>query len=403
MKRKSAIVLNGSYHNCLTIVRSLSRKKISVIVGDKSRGIKSYFGEAMLSKYARHRFLYPSPEKSPLKFIDKIKEISKKYDANVLFPVGTDTYIPISALRDRLDKNIKMAIAENSIIRKAHDKYECLKYAESLGIPIPKTVLLKDLSDFEELKEFGLPLIVKPRKGAANFGVRIINDLGEIIKLSKDPKRKLLKDIDQKNKNFTIYDDSDLIIQEFVDGPVVDACAIADQGEIKGILTQVRIKTLPPRGGYGVMNRTEKIPEISEMAKHLLENLKWHGLAQVEFKYDNKTKQYKLMEINPKFWGTLALSIAAGIDFPYMAYLLATNKKIETFSFFRENCVFRWVLPNELLHVLQSDNKRLAFRQYVMDFFKPANYNIDLNDPLPILSLMLKFLNSILYSICHHK
>lgn len=395
MKTDSVIVLNGSYHNSLIIVRSLARKNISVIVGNKSDGIKSYFGEAMLSKYVSHRFLYPSPEKLPHKFIDKINEISKKYRANVLLPVATDTCVAVSVFREHLDENIKMALAEDDSIQKAHDKYECLKYAKSIGISIPKTVLLKELSDFEKLKEFGLPLILKPRKGAANFGVRIINNLEELIEISKNLEKKSLKNRDQKDKNFTILDDSDPIIQEFVNGPVVDACAIADHGEIKGILTQVRIKTLPPRGGYGVMNRTEIIPEIAEMAKYLLENLNWHGLAQVEFKYDNKIKQYKLIEINPKFWGTLALSVSAGVDFPYMAYLLSVNNKIEAFSSFKENCIYRWVFPNELFHVLQSENKSLAFGRFFMDFLKPANYNIVLNDPLPILSLILKFLNSI--------
>jgi len=393
MKAESGIVLNGSYHNSLTIVRSLARKNIPVIVGDESRGIKSYFGEGMLSRYVSHRFLYPSPEKSPSEFIEKINKISRKYGARVLFPVGSDTYITISAYREQLSKDIKMALADDAIIQKAHDKYRCLRYAESIGIPFPKFVLLKNVTDFEELNEFGLPLIVKPRKGAGNFGVKILNSLEEVIKMSKKLVEKSLRDAGQNNNDSIIYDESDPMIQEFVDGPVVDACAIAEHGDIRGILTQVRVKTLPPKGGYGVMNRTEKIPAVIEMADHLLSNLKWHGLAQVEFKYDTKTKQYKLMEINPKFWGTLALSVAAGIDFPYMAYLLATNNQIEAFSSFKENCVFRWVLPNELFHVIQSENRWLAFKQYIADFFEPAHYNIDVRDPAPILSLMLKFFN----------
>jgi len=185
MKAESGIVLNGSYHNSLTIVRSLARKNIPVIVGDESRGIKSYFGEGMLSRYVSHRFLYPSPEKSPSEFIEKINKISRKYGARVLFPVGSDTYITISAYREQLSKDIKMALADDAIIQKAHDKYRCLRYAESIGIPFPKFVLLKNVTDFEELNEFGLPLIVKPRKGAGNFGVKILNSLEEVIKIKR--------------------------------------------------------------------------------------------------------------------------------------------------------------------------------------------------------------------------
>jgi predicted ATP-grasp superfamily ATP-dependent carboligase len=297
----SAIVLNGSYHNSLTIVRSLARKGIPVIVGDEARGFKSYFGEAMLSRYAAHRFLYPSPQSSPGEFMKEIAGISRRYGARVLFPVGSDTYITVSAHRNRLPRDIKMALADDALIQKAHDKYECLRYARRVGIPCPKTLLLRNITDFEELRVLGFPLIVKPRKGAGNFGVKIISGVEEALALSKGLGKKLPAHKGQGNGNSLVYDETDPMIQEFVDGPVVDACAIAERGKIKGILTQVRVKTLPPRGGYGVVNRTETIPEVLELAKRLLTNLKWHGLAQVEFKYDTQTGQFKLMEVNPKF------------------------------------------------------------------------------------------------------
>ena len=138
------------------------------------------------------------------------------------------------------------------------------------------------------------------------------------------------------------------------------------------------------------MNRTVYIPEVREITERLMGALGWHGVAQVEFKFDTKTGEYKLIEINPKFWGTLALSVEAGIDFPFMAYCIAVGDEVaERFSF-KENCIYRWVIPNELLHVLRSENRKDAFKKYILDFFKSANYNIDLKDPLPILSLFLK-------------
>ena len=49
--------------------------------------------------------------------------------------------------------------------------------------------------------------------------------------------------------------------------------------------------------------------------ERLLTALNWHGVAMVEFKID-ATGQHWLMEINPRLWGSLALSIDAGVDFP---------------------------------------------------------------------------------------
>jgi predicted ATP-grasp superfamily ATP-dependent carboligase len=396
---KKAIVLNGSYHNALIIVRSLAKKGVEVCIGSEAKGIESYFGEAMLSRHCKRRFLYPSPEKMPRLFIERINEVSKKYGADILLPVGADTCVAVSKFRDELNQKIRIPLSDDPQIQKAHDKYECLKFAESVGISIPRTELLRKLSD-DDIDELTFPIILKPRKGAGNFGVRIIHDSNELKKLKDKASSNIKEKGREDNKHFLIYDQRDPIIQEYIDGQIVDACAIAEHGVVKAILTQIRLKTLPPEGGFGVMNRTIEIPEVRDQAIRLLESFGWHGVTQVEFKYDSKTRSYKLMEINPKFWGTLALSVAAGIDFPYLAYQLALNRKpIETVASFKENCVYRWVIPNEFFHVMESENKFSAFLRYLADFFKPAHYNIDLLDPLPFVALVLKLLKRPLASL----
>lgn len=55
----------------------------------------------------------------------------------------------------------------------------------------------------------------------------------------------------------------------------------------------------------------------------LLEELEWHGPAMVEFKRDPRDGRFRLVEVDPRFWGSLALPVAAGVDFPYRYYRLA--------------------------------------------------------------------------------
>ena len=43
---------------------------------------------------------------------------------------------------------------------------------------------------------------------------------------------------------------------------------------------------------------------------------RWHGVAMVEFKRDERDDTPRLMEINGRFWGSLQLAIDAGVDFP---------------------------------------------------------------------------------------
>ena len=62
-------------------------------------------------------------------------------------------------------------------------------------------------------------------------------------------------------------------------------------------------------------------------AERLLTALKWHGVAMVEFKMDARG-QYWLMEINPRLWGSLALSIDAGVDFPAGLLQIACGQQL---------------------------------------------------------------------------
>jgi predicted ATP-grasp superfamily ATP-dependent carboligase len=44
------------------------------------------------------------------------------------------------------------------------------------------------------------------------------------------------------------------------------------------------------------------------------------GIAEVEYKWDRATGEYKLIEINPRAWDQHRLGTACGVDLIYMAY-----------------------------------------------------------------------------------
>ena len=86
-----------------------------------------------------------------------------------------------------------------------------------------------------------------------------------------------------------------------------DACLLLENGKTLATLTQIRHLMYPITGGVGAINYTTHNAELGAIAIQLMESLDWTGPAQVEFKYDERDKKYKLIEINPKLWGTLDL------------------------------------------------------------------------------------------------
>ena len=77
-----------------------------------------------------------------------------------------------------------------------------------------------------------------------------------------------------------------------------------------------RLRERPPWGGVSVLSESaEPDPRLKALARQLLDDACWHGVAMVEFKVAPDGTPY-LMEINTRFWGSLQLAIDAGVDFP---------------------------------------------------------------------------------------
>ncbi|KKK60000.1 hypothetical protein LCGC14_3028730, partial [marine sediment metagenome] len=60
------------------------------------------------------------------------------------------------------------------------------------------------------------------------------------------------------------------------------------------------------------------------------------------------------IEINPRLWGSIALPIACGVDFPAMTYFAATNrleKARKMVKDYKDSIVARWYLGDLILSV----------------------------------------------------
>ena len=109
------------------------------------------------------------------------------------------------------------------------------------------------------------------------------------------------------------------MIQEKIIGPGTGLFTLYDKNRHLALFSHKRIREKPPSGGVSVVS--ESVPLDNEMvdaADKLLSAVGWTGVAMVEFKRDVRDGKAKLMEINGRFWGTLQLAVASGVDFPVL-------------------------------------------------------------------------------------
>jgi len=129
-----------------------------------------------------------------------------------------------------------------------------------------------------------------------------------------------------------------------------------NQSEPLALTVQKRIRSLHSYGGISTFKETVQNDQIVDIAFHLLKTLRWFGVAMVEFRIDPRDGQPKLIEVNPRFWGSLQLSILAGVDFPYLVLQLMTEKYIEPMLTFKKGVQCRWLMGDIALFLRSPHN-----------------------------------------------
>jgi predicted ATP-grasp superfamily ATP-dependent carboligase len=260
----------------------------------------------------------------------------------------------------------------------ARRKDKMLQLAQELGIPIPRTWYVKDVSELDRLKDrLPYPVVIKPRIGSGAVGVSYPRNPVE-----------LAEQYLSIHARFPFP-----LVQELIppEGQGYGASFLLDErGEVKAGFVHKRLREYPLTGGASTLRQSVQRDDIREMALSLLKSLDWFGVAMVEFKLDPRDGIPKLMEINPRFWGSLALAIESGVNFPFLIYRMSRGEDVEPVEEYEVGKKCRWLLPGDLLHFLHNP-RRMKMKPSFFDFRdKDTAYDIlSLEDPLPSLGRVL--------------
>jgi predicted ATP-grasp superfamily ATP-dependent carboligase len=103
----------------------------------------------------------------------------------------------------------------------------------------------------------------------------------------------------------------------------------------------------------------------------------------VEFKFDPRDGQYKLLDVNARTWGYHSLGFAAGVDFPFMLY---ADQIGETAIASRGIPGRLWVrlLTDVPTGIVEVSGRRMKLRDYV-DSLRHVHTDavFSTEDPLP--------------------
>jgi protein-tyrosine-phosphatase/predicted ATP-grasp superfamily ATP-dependent carboligase len=314
----NVLVLGDSDLAGLAVVRSLGRAKLNV-------HLACFENKPMArhSRYVSQRHDLGHPLVDPARFVDNLLLLLQDRNFDLVIPTSDKSLVTLMPVRDEIRRHARFAAPDADGFRITNHKDETFRLARELEVDIPDTQILAgpaDLATFHTPVHF--PAVLKPSSSVTagqvrRHQVRIVHSADELIQRLPDMLKR-----------------GPVLIQEFCPGKGAGLGVLADRGELVAAFQYARVHE-PPQGGASTYRQSVPLSnELLDVARKMCGAMRWTGPAMFEFKVDPTTGRAVLMEINGRLWGSLALSIQAGVDFPKLMYdLLVLGRCAPTFEY----------------------------------------------------------------------
>lgn len=309
-KQKISILIpDGESHillyviNCLSDVKGL---KIYMMSNTKNNPMR-------YSRYIKG-FSYYKKTDSEIDWINNINKEIEKHNIDVVMPIfeiGIKTLTKYShkiLLEDKLGLLPPLTNFNTAI-----NKGLLAKHLEISNIPGPRSVIVDSNREIDKARNLKFPVIIKPLEGfGGGHGIEVFDTI-------EDFKSHFT------NHNFNYIN----IVQEYIIGYDIDCSVLCKDGHILAFTIQkgnmIGKSQFTPQVGLSFLYEQD----LYDVVEKLMKSLDWSGVAHIDMRYDQNTKEFKVIEINTRFWVSLDASLIAGVNFPYL-YCLSSMESFFT-------------------------------------------------------------------------
>lgn len=367
-------------------------------------GSSASWSKAGWSRFAAGTFTYPSPDENLAGFVERIAAKVKEHGNALVLPMTEQTTLPLSIHRQAIiEAGGHLVLPSHEVVRNAFDKQFTSELASSLGVAVPQTVFLNQQADPSAVaRSLEYPVVLKPRSSQEISTASSIRTTGAPL-YARD-ETEFLEAFGKLRERC-----SEMLVQEYVTGAGVGYFALMREGEPIAEFAHRRIRDVRPTGsGSSLRVSTPVLPAVREAGLAMLRALKWHGVAMVEFRMRGSTPVF--LEVNGRFWNSLALAIYSGVDFPALLVSMFESGDVPRQQGYAEGVRCRWFLGDlrHLIEVWRGAPKGYAgpfperwptLRSFLRPVSGTFHDNFRWSDPLPELGDWIDFIS---HKIPHH-
>ena len=326
------------------------------------------------SRYV-YKYSYYPKTKDELQWIANINKEVLRNQIDLVMPIFEDGIRSLIKLKEYLDTPEKLVVHPSlEMFTIANNKVLLAKHMLRNNIPAPKIYHLKK-DGYQEFEEHFFPILAKPiDRTDGGSGIVLLKNNDEV------------SDFLFNNTHL-----GDFLFQEYIEGYDIDCSVLCNKGNIKaftiqkGILYGVK-KFAPPIGVQFIFEE-----DLLKSIEKLMKTLNYSGVAHVDLRFDQNDGEFKVIEVNTRFWGSLDASLFAGVNFPYLYALVSLN---ETFE--RPN--YDFIEYSSLAGVYKRFKKNSGIAFDLGYLWKYSALKLIIKDPMPFLiKIFLSLKSHIVY------
>jgi len=265
------------------------------------RAVEAEFGEIWMGDidpYASGLYLVAPERRRLLRrgddpgFSDHMLELCRADGIGLLVPTVDEELIPLAERREEFRAaGTEILLTSLEALQRCLDKWELMSVCEG-AVRVPRSGLYDDAF---ELADWELPILIKPRHGSGSRGIVVIRTERDLDALERSP---------------------ELLVQEYLPGIEYSLDVLATtEGEVRAVVPRARLKI---DSGIAITGRTVRDPALEAAGRGAAEAVGLTGVANVQVK-ESVSGEPALLEINPRFPGTMPLTVACGINMPLLA------------------------------------------------------------------------------------
>ena len=296
-----------------------------------------------------------------------------------------DEVVEISKNRELIEPCYRFILPENPVVETLMEKSKFTEFAVSNELTIPQTIFINNEPALKNASRvLAYPFIVKPYLMHA---ARIDNE---------DELHRLIKKLEPVHYHA-------MIAQKYIEGSddqLYFCFALIDQhGKMVHKMMARKLRQWTVSDGTTSLCVTVENDDLMREVEKTIGLIDMVGFFSIEFKYDQNTGRYYIMEPTiGRFNQQVALTMASSVNFPMAMVRLLEEKKIEITP--QKNGIYWIYESNDLFSYFNSDTDY----GYLKNFFKPSvKVLCSANDPMPVMyevaSLGKKKINKIVRNV----